>query len=340
MTKRETTVLFIWQPNERLQKYLEEGLHDLPVQLLFPPDTAEDTYVRLAPEADVIVGWRPTKNLLQTAQRLSLFINPGAGVQHLIDLFKEINQIRPVTLVNGHGNSYFTAQHAVALLLALSNKVIPHHNWMVEGKWRKGDADAISVPLRERVVGLLGYGHVNQKVHRFLSGFDVEFAAIRRDWDKQTEPLPTLTEKYVYSEMHVFLEEVDTLIISVPLTFLTKGFIKQRELELLGSEGLLVNVGRGHVIDEHSLYTALKKRIIAGAAIDVWYNYHPVPDEKGLKYPFHYPFYALDNVILSPHRAASPLNDLKRWDEVIENIRRFAQGNNEFVNTVDLEQEY
>lgn len=340
MTKRETTVLFIWQPNERLQKYLEEGLQDLPVQLLFPPDTAEDTYVRLAPEADVIVGWRPTKNLLQTAQRLSLFINPGAGVQHLIDLFKEINQIRPVTLVNGHGNSYFTAQHAVALLLALSNKVIPHHNWMVEGKWRKGDADAISVPLRERGVGLLGYGHVNQKVHRFLSGFDVEFAAIRRDWDNQTEPLPTLTEKYVYSELHVFLEEVDTLIISVPLTFLTKGFIKQRELELLGSEGLLVNVGRGHVIDEHSLYTALKEKIILGAAIDVWYNYHPATDEKGLKYPFHYPFYTLDNVILSPHRAASPLNDLKRWDEVIENIRRFAQGNNEFVNTVDLEQEY
>ena len=340
MTKRETTVLFIWQPNERLQKYLETGLQDLPVRLLFPPDTAEDTYVRLASEADVIVGWRPTKDLLQTAQRLSLFINPGAGVQHLIDLFREINQIRPVTLVNGHGNSYFTAQHAVALLLALSNKVIPHHNWMVEGKWRKGDADAISIPLRERVVGLLGYGHVNQKVHRFLSGFDVEFAAIRRDWDKQTEPLPTPTKKYAYSELHVFLEDVDTLIISVPLTFLTKGFIRQRELELLGSEGLLVNVGRGHIIDEHNLYTALEKRIILGAAIDVWYNYSPAPDEKGRKYPFHYPFCTLDNMILSPHRAASPLNDLRRWDEVIENIRRFAQGDNEFVNSVDLEQEY
>lgn len=337
---KETTVLFIWQPDEPLRAYLAHGLGDLPVRLLFPPDTAEKPYLELAPEADIIVGWRPTEELLSAAERLSLFINPGAGVQHLIDLFKKVNETRQVTLINGHGNAYFTAQHAVALLLALMNKVVPHHHWLVNGEWRKGDQDAVSTPFRHRKIGLLGYGHVNKNVHKFLSGFDVEFAAIRRDWGKQTELLPTPIKKYGHSELHVFLEEIDTVIISVPLTSLTKGLIKRKELELLGSDGFLVNVGRGPVVHENDLYTALKEKIIAGAALDVWYNYTPLPDEKGRKYPFSHPFHTLDNVVLSPHRAASPFNDLKRWDEVIENIRRFTQGEKEFLNTVDLEREY
>lgn len=335
---KDVTALFIWQPDEQLKAYLTHRLINLPVRLLFP-DTA-DEYVQRAPHADIIVGWRPTKELLEKAENLSLFINPGAGVQHLIDLFKELNHVQPVTLVNCHGNAYFTAQHAVALLLALMNKVIPHHNWMVKGEWRKGDTDAASIPLRGRTIGLLGYGHINKNVHTFLSGFDVTFAALRRDWTKQTEPLPTQTEKYAYSDVCPFFEEVDTVIISLPLTFLTKGLITMKELNLLGRDGLLVHVGRGPVVDEHDLYAALQNKIIAGAALDVWYNYTPLPDEKGRAYPFEYPFHRLNNVVLSPHRAASPFRDLNRWDEVIENIRRFAQGEKEFINTVDLDQEY
>jgi phosphoglycerate dehydrogenase-like enzyme len=338
--QKEICVLFIWQPEKKLRTYLEKGLSEYPVHCIFPPDTAEETFLELAPQADIIVGWRPTKKLLLAAEQLTLYINPGAGVQHLVNLFKEITRERPVVLVNGHGNAYFTAQHAAALLLALTNRIIPHHNWMVQGEWRKGDADAISIPLRNRKVGLLGYGHVNRQVHRFLSGFDIEFAAVRQDWGNKIIPVKTPLKKYGYTELHPFLEEVDTLIVSVPLTSLTRNFIKMKELELLGKGGLLVNVARGPVIEELSLYTALKDKIIAGAALDVWYNYSPDPDEKGRKYPFTYPFHELDNIVLSPHRAASPLNDLKRWDEVIENIRRVSRGEKEFLNVVDLEKEY
>ncbi|MHA2233138.1 MAG: hypothetical protein ACXAB4_11700, partial [Candidatus Hodarchaeales archaeon] len=164
---RETNVLFIWEVNERLKRYLAEQLSHVPeVQLIFPTDSTPETLLNLAPKADIMVGWRPTKALLLAATRLRLFFNPGAGIQHLIALFREINQERSILLANGHGNSYFTAQQVVALLLSLTNKIIPHHNWMVDGQWRKRDADAKSTPLRFRKVGLLGYGAVNQKVHR------------------------------------------------------------------------------------------------------------------------------------------------------------------------------
>ena len=104
------------------------------------------------------LGGRPSIELLQSATNLKLYINPGVGVQHLIEMFLTVKQTRDITLINGHGNTYFTAQSGVALLLSLMNKVIPHHNWMVEGYWRRGDDYEKNIPLRDRTVGLLGYG--------------------------------------------------------------------------------------------------------------------------------------------------------------------------------------
>ncbi len=340
MTKN-LNVLFIWQPRQQLIDYLTDGLSHLEnVNLIFPPNIDESTLLQHAPNADIIVGWRPSKELLQSAKKLSLFINPGAGVQHLIELFRALDQNRNITLVNGHGNSYFTAQHAVALLLALTNNIIPHHNWMSDGQWRKGDSDASSIPLRHRKVGLLGYGAVNQKVHRFLSNFDLEFAVLRSDWNKQNESLPTEITKYSPDQLHSFLESVDTLIVAIPLTEKTKGLIGKEELQLLGVKGLLINLARGVVINEKDLHEACRDKSIQGAAIDVWYDYDPTPDDNGGKYPYRFPFHKLDNVILSPHRAASPFSDLKRWDEVIDNIERFATGRKDFKNVVSLENEY
>jgi phosphoglycerate dehydrogenase-like enzyme len=336
-----TKVLFLWPPEAPLRAYLADGVAASPeIELVFPPAASEEELLALAPQARVMVGWRPTAALLAAARNLSLFINPGAGVQHLIGPFRTLNEIRPVTLVNGHGNSYFTAQHAVALLLALTNRVILHHNWMAGGRWRLGDAEAASMPLRGRRVGFLGYGRVNRRVHRFLAGFDVEFAALRVAWPASGEEPPTPLRKFAEDELNPFLEYVDTLVLSVPETARTRGLIGAAELALLGAEGLLVNVARGAAVDEASLYEALRDGTIAGAALDVWYDYRPEADRGGRKYPYYYPFHNLANVVLSPHRAASPFGDLARWDEVVENLIRFASGQGELLNVVDLGREY
>lgn len=336
-------ILFIWQVKDRLREFLEKNLNSVNnLDLIFLENANEEEYLKNASEVKVIVGWRPTKKLLLNSHKLELFINPGVGVQHLIELFREINEIRekPITLVNGHGNTYFTAQHAVALLLSLMNKIIPHHNWMKDGEWRKGDNDARSSPLRSRNVGLLGYGEVNKKVHIFLQGFDVEFSILRKDWSKQNENLPTKVNKYRMDEISDFLKAVDILIIAVPQTSLTINLIGKKELELLGKEGLVINVGRGLVINEDALFESLNEKIISGAAIDVWYNYQPETDNNGKKFPFRNPFNELDNIIFSPHRGASPMNDLLRWNEVIENLTRFSNDNKKFLNIVNLEDEY
>ncbi|MFX0137611.1 MAG: NAD(P)-dependent oxidoreductase [Candidatus Hodarchaeota archaeon] len=340
-SNKSVTVCFISNIPEEARDYLIEKLKPLKnLQIIFRKDLSEKNLLKFIPKANILIGWRPTKKILEKSTNLKLFINPGAGVQHLIELFREINRKKKVFLINGHGNSYFVAQHTVALLLALMNKIIPHHEWMRNGKWRTGDKDAATVPLRHKNIGLLGYGAINQKVHRFLSGFDVEFSVLRKHWEKQKFPLPTQVKKYEFSQLHEFLRNIDILIVAVPLTSLTNKLIKRDELGLLGPNGLLLNVSRGDIIDEESLFYALKEYIIKGAAIDVWYNYSPVSNEEGKKYPFKYPFHTLDNIILSPHRGYSPFKDLLRWNEIIDNITRLAQGRQDFLNVVNLDEEY
>jgi D-3-phosphoglycerate dehydrogenase len=337
---KTTTVLFTWEVNDQLKSYLKENLSLIPnINLLFPSPPSDEELLQLAPDADILIGWRVKDEIKLAAKRMKLFINPGTGIKHHIDFFRKLNQKRNVILINGHGNSYFTAQHAVAMLLTLLNKTIPHHIWMKEGKWRKGDKDAISIPLRDKKVGLLGYGAINQKVHRFLKGFEIDFYILKRRIDTASST-SNLNNVFSIDQLPDFLRAIDILIIAVPETTKTKGLIGQSELSLLSPDGILINISRGSVVDEQSLYNALSQNQLLGAAIDVWYEYSPEEDENGKKFPFHYPFNNLDNIILSPHRAASPFSDLKRWNEVIENIKRYSQGRTDYLNIVELDREY
>ena len=334
-------VVFISEIAEPIQEYIVTNLNKFRnLKLLFPSDTSVENILSLVQDADVLIGWRPTRAILKNAVKLKMFINPGTGVTHLIDLFRELNQERELKLINGHGHSYFVAQHAVALLLTFMNKTILHHQWMKQGKWRTDDKEAASIPLRFRKVGLLGYGAINKKILKMLQGFNIEFSILRKHWEKQNEQLITPIKKFTQYQVNEFCDEIDILLIAIPLTSKTKDLIGKEQLNLLGKEGILINVGRGEIINELALYNALKDKTITGAAIDVWYNYSPDEDSDGKKYPYNYPFHKLDNIILSPHRSNSPFIDLLRWDEVIENLSRLSEFKNDFINQVNLAEEY
>lgn len=351
-------VIFIFDVKPELRAHLRERLKDAPVSLIFAdaetPEQIAAHAMKHAPDAHVSVGWRPSAEFLEAAKNLKLHIFPGVGVQHLIEPFRKLYAERGVLLANGHGNTLFTAQHAAALLFALTNRIVPHHNKMAAGGWRANDEGAPSIPLAGRQCGFLGYGSLGRKIHRILSGCGMEFHALKKSWDApggerfdewtpKDAALYAAVHKYTPEYLGKFLGAVSVLFVALPLTPETDGLIGIRELELLGADGLLVHVGRGKVVDEAELYAALKGGIIAGAGIDVWYDYSPAPDEAGRKFPYDaaaHPFHELENAVMSPHRAASPFGDLERWDEVIENIRRIAEGRTDALNLVDLERGY
>lgn len=348
-------VVLAWRVADALRAHLEAALGaDGTAELIVPDDLSEAGLLAAAATAEAIVGWRVPEAVLLGAERLRVLINPGAGVQAVVPVVRAVNARReaPIALVNGHGNAAFTAQGAVALLLALANRVVAHDRWLRAGRWRTGDAEAPSVPLGGRTIGLLGYGAVNRHVHRFLAGFDARFIALRRHPERKAADerprhglptgLPTPSAWFGPDDLGAFLDAADTVVIALPLTDATRGLIGAAELARLGPRGLLVNVARGAIVDEAALYAALADGRLGGAALDVWWADDPAPDDAGRRWPYDaaaHPFHALDNVVLSPHRAASPYGDLGRWDEVIENVRRLARGE-ALLNVVDLTEGY
>ncbi len=94
------------------------------------------------------------------------------------------------------------------------------------------------------------------------------------------------------------MTESDVVVVSAPLGDHTRGMIGGPELEALGPDGVLINVGRGPLVQEQPLYDALASHRIAGAAIDVWYSY---PDAGGHGAPSALPFRDLPNVLMTPH---------------------------------------
>lgn len=342
--KKIINVVFLWKPERKIKSFFRKNLSGIKnMRLIFPSDLSEANLMKLSENAHVYIGWRPSAQLLENSHKLIALINPGTGIKHHIPVFRELNKKRKVLLINSHGHAYSTAQHTVAMLLDFTNKISLHHKKMEEGRWRTSDEKDIfssSIRLKNKNIGLLGYGAINKYVHKFLSGYENQFHIFKLTEDKSKSDGKNNIKFYSKIRFNEFLKNTDILIIAVPHTKLTEGMIGMKELKLLGKEAIVINVARGIIIDEKSLYTALKNKIISGAAIDVWYNYRPKKDKAGREYPYKYPFHKLDNVLLSPHRAASPFDDTERLEDIIENIKRISAGRSDLINVVDLQREY
>ena len=100
---------------------------------------------------------------------------------------------------------------------------------------------------------------------------------------------------------HLLLRS-DVLIITLPITPETEGLIGAKQLSALILGGILVNVGRGRIVDQAALFEALKDGTLSAAGLDVWYNYPKTPEDRQDTPPADYPFHELDNVVMSPHR--------------------------------------
>jgi len=323
-------VLFLWVVPTALRERLRSKLPELALE--FPEDDSPEVLRARAPEADAMVGWRYDEALLDAATSCTICVNPGAGVQHLRKLWR--GREAPPLLCNGHGNARLTAEGAVALLLTLAKQVAWHDRAMRRGEWvRHGDHDRHpSVGLTGKRLGLLGYGAVNRNVGALLGGFEMDLHVHRRSGAQ----VPGAT---MHTSVGALMEASDVVVVAVPRTPETEGIVGAEELRLLGASGLLVNVARGPVVQEAALHDALSSGVLAGAAIDVWYEYAPEPDEAGFSHPATRRFDELDNVVLSPHRAASPFTDLERWDDVVGTLRAWAAGETP-SNVVDLDRGY
>lgn len=332
------TLMFLRKFSHVDTKYLMENLSRT-YNIIIPEDFSRENLVRLAAEADVFLGNAIFKELIEAAANLKVIQTQGAGVDNM-DL--KLLSGKNIILCNSHVNTWYVAEHAVGMLFSLIKKIHIHDRFVREGKWfvlqdEEKDYPYLSDSIKGNTVGFIGFGHIARHVARFLSGFGVTYLAYRRKGTtssiEDNEPF-----RVSFSDLQMVLSRSDVIFVAVPLTENTRDMISADEFNLMKRTAYLINVARGPVVNQKSLYEALEERQIAGAAIDVWYD--DVYKQGDKKYPSQrYPFHNLENILISPYRAGYIRNGSPHLTGAVENLILYA-AEGRVTNVVDIEAGY
>ncbi len=269
-----------------------------------------------APEADVILNGefkdpRPFQSTFRLATRLRWAHTLSAGVEHVLS--PEIIA-SPVPLTNGRGVFRRPlAEWAVGAMLYFMYDYRRLIRQQEAGVWADFDIEE----LADKVVGIVGYGEIGRAVAERAKPFGCKIIALRRKPENSAGD-PLLDRAYAPTEIDEMLAACDFVVAAAPSTPTTRGLIGPAQIASLKSSAVVINIGRGPVIDEPALIAALESNKIRGAALDV-FTVEPLPAGHA--------FYKLQNVLLSPHSADHTVG----WRDLavkffLENFARFAKG--------------
>ena len=299
-----------WEAAELARRGVEFQIH----QLKFAK-TAE--VIAATRDADVvIVNMVPiTKELLSGWEKCRLVIRHGVGYDNVDVKALEAAGI-PVCYIPDYCQEE-VAEQAIALILACGRKIVSSRKVLDDSSARGSWDFADVVPMFQiagQTLGIIGCGRIGSRVYQKLQSFGFKF----RICD------PYLTEERkrelgieVVDQETVF-RNADFVSIHTPLTAETRHIVNARTLGMMKPTAYIVNTARGPMMDEPALAEALRKGVIAGAAIDVFSVEPPRAD---------YPLFGLPNVILTPHLSWYSENAGRRIRELILlEVDRFLAG--------------
>ena len=202
------------------------------------------------------------------------------------------------------------ADTALGLLLCTVREFYQAEKWLRDGHWPKESEYRLTASLRDRKIGIAGFGRIGKAITRRLEAFGLEVSHFGR------RPQAGVTNRY-YNDLVAMARDVDTLILVIPGGPATANLVNATVLDALGPRGILINMARGSVVDEAALIAALKARKILRAGLDVYVG------EPNINAAF----LELDNVTLLPHvGSASNYTRDAMGQLVVDNLVAFAEG--------------
>jgi len=293
-------------PAEEYAADLRERLPEHDVQLARTPQEERE----LIQHARIVTSVDIDEDLLAHAEDLEVFAGVAAGYGHLpLDALEE----RGVAVTNAAGiHAPSIAEQVVGNLLVFSRRL--HEGWRRQQhrEWRHYQA----FELTDKTVTVVGLGAIGHAVVERLQGFGVDTIGVRYTPEKggPTDEVIGFDE----DDFHAALAETDYLVLCCPLTETTRGLVGREEFATLEPESVLVNVGRGPLVDTDDLLWALRGEHIRGAALDVT-DPEPLPED--------HPLWNLENCLITPHMAGhTPFHFPRLADIVAENVDRLEQG--------------
>lgn len=245
-----------------------------------------------------IIGAAPvTGQLLSRFPHLKIVARRGVGFDS-VDVAAIQDLGRVLTNTPG-GNEPAVADHAIALMLAVSKRITESHRRLQAGDWRA----VVGGELHGKTVGLVGLGRIGRLVARRAAGFDTRVLA----FDPHLSSDAAHQAGATLCSLEQLLRESDVVSLHVPLTPQTQGLISAQALAAMKPTAVLVNTSRGELIDEAALLAALSAGRLGGAGLDVF-----ACERDPAMRPLADALLALPNVVGTPHTAASTRESLQR----------------------------
>jgi D-3-phosphoglycerate dehydrogenase len=233
-------------------------------------------------------GVKITADVLEGNHRLKAIVRAGVGTDNIDS--KAATRLGIVVMNTPAGNTLSTAEHTVAMMLALSRNIAPAYQSLIEGKWDRNRY--MGTQLANKTLGIVGLGRIGQAVgirakalQMRVLGFD-PFLSPERVSELGFEPTASVAE---------MLPQVDYLTVHTPLTDETRNLIGMAQLDQLRSGVRLINCARGGIYDEAALVAGLKSGKLAGVALDV-FTVEPCAAS---------PLFGMPGVLATPHLGAS-----------------------------------
>lgn len=249
-----------------------------------------------------------TAELIGRLPALELVVATSVGLDH-VDL--DACRRRGLAVTNaGDAFSADSADYAVGLLIAVLRRIAAAEAYLRRGRWATDGEYPLATKVSGKRVGIVGLGRIGSQVARRLAAFGCPVAYHSRS------PKPSSPYRFVPT-VRALAADSDVLVLSCALTEETRRVVDREVMEALGKDGVLVNVGRGGLVDEPELVRCLREGVIGGAGLDVFDKEPDVPAE----------LLAMDNVVLSDHRAVfTPESFRGVLDVVAGNLEAFFAG--------------
>lgn len=271
-------------------------------------------------DSEIIFGWPPPK-MLKELKNLKWLHLPSAGANNYTDI--SLYADPSIILTKSSGTfGVPIAEHVIGIMIALSRNFMLHHNARQEGEWRYDHPEVLD--LFGSNVLVLGLGDIGNEVCKRLSGFGCNIIGFRRDASVSHE---LVGEVRPISRLRESLPDADYIIVCLPGTAETDKLLGREEFDLMKKRAIVINIGRGSIIDTYALVEALNNKKIAGAGIDV-------TDPEPL--PAGHPLWSAENVIITPHVSAlSTRNGDRRLAIFTDLLKRYLSGQ-KMYNTVNF----
>lgn len=288
------------------------------------------------PNFDILVYPTPTAEWIESSPNLRALIIPWAGLpektQNLMLNYPKIS------VHNLHHNNNNTAEMGLTLLLAAAKRLIPMDQALRNNDWRPRYEVPKAILLRGKRALILGFGEVGQALAGLCLGLGMKVMATKKHPENYQGRLDV--DLYPDNLLPDLLSTADALLIALPLTSETEGLIGATELKRMPQGSLLVNIGRGPVVDQWALYDALKSGHLRAAASDVWYNYPESREGRANTPPSDAPLGELENFVLSPHRGGMVENVEQQRITALAKLLNAANRGQTIPNKVDLTKGY